>query len=376
MRKTIVVIIGMALVSCTGTVPQGIDSLMAERDSLKSLIADQNERVTEINKIIAESDSSFEKSLTLVESTEIKEESFGHFFEIYGQVETDKNILLFPESSGVVNSISVKEGQRVSKGSVIASIDSQVLRSQISELETSLSLATTTFEKQERLWNQKIGSEIQFLQAKNQKESLESTISTLQSQLAKSQVRSPFSGVVDEIFPNQGEMANPAMPVARIVNLDRMYIKSEVSESHLLSVKKGTPVLVELPSVDKSFSAEVTEASSYINPENRSFKVRVDLPTSEVTMKPNQLAHIRVNDYTNDKAIVLPLNVVMQSADGQDFVYLISEKDGRSFAKKTIIELGLEYKGRVEVLGGLKPGDSVISRGGKSVREGQRVRRS
>jgi RND family efflux transporter MFP subunit len=353
-----------------------LDKLNAERDSLKTVVQESNARITEINQIIAESGSDFENNLTLVESQLVTPQEFDHYFEIYGEVETNKNILLYPETQGPINSIKVKEGQRVSKGQSLASIDNQIVRSQLAELETNYALAQTTFEKQKRLWDQKIGSEMQYLQAKNQKESLESSMSTLQSQLSKSLVRAPFAGVVDEIFPNQGEMATPGMAIFRIVNLDNMFIESDVSEQHLLSVKSGTPVVVDFPTMAKSLEVTISESSKFINPENRSFRVRVDLPKNEIDLRPNQMAHLRINDYKAENALVLPSSIVMQSSQGDDFVFILEERDGNTYAKRLAVTTGHEYEGKVEIMSGLEKDMQVISKGAKSVRDGQRVRLS
>lgn len=377
MRKiNAIALFAVLLAACQAPEVGPLANLVSERDSLKSVIATHNERVTEINKIISESDSSFQEKLTLVEIQTVSPTRFEHFFEIYGAVETDKNVMLYPESQGLINSINVSEGDRVSKGQILANIDSQIIRGQIAELETNLLLAQTTYEKQKRLWDQKIGSEMQFLQAKSQKESLESSLATMRSQLSKAQVRAPFSGVVDEIFPNQGEMASPQMPILRIVNLKDMYIKSDVSEQHISAIVKGTPVVVEVPTLEKQLNAEVNEVSKFINPENRSFKIRVDLPSNDSDLRPNQLAHLRINDYNKDNAIVLSSSVVLQTSNGKDFVFVLEERDGKQFAKRQAVSTGMEYKGSVEIIDGLEKDTRVITLGAKSVRDGQRVRLS
>ena len=277
---------------------------------------------------------------------------------------------------GLINNILVAEGQKVSQGQVLAQLDNRIIRDQIGELQNSYELAKTTFEKQSRLWEQKIGSEMQYLQAKTQKESLESSIATLNSQLAKSQVKAPFAGTIDAIFPKQGEMGSPQMPILRIVNTDKMYIKSDVSEQHLSAVKEGTPVQVFFPGMDKTVETSISEISRYINPENRSFKVRVDLAKGEANLRPNQMAHMKINDYGDKEAIVLPTSIVMQTAAGEDFVYVLEEKEGKAFAKKIFVKTGFEYEGRTEILEGLEKDMQVISEGAKSVRDGQRVRLS
>lgn len=362
--------------SCGQGTQMDTQTLVQEKDSLKSLVNEYNARIAEINKLIAEEDEGFEKNLTLVETLVVMPQRFDHYFKIYGEVETNKNVLLYPESQGILNAISVTEGQQVSKGQLLATIDSEILRNQITELQTNYALAKTTYDKQARLWEQNIGSEMQYLQAKTQKESLESSLATLNSQLAKAQIRAPFAGVVDEIIPNAGEMATPQMPIIRLVNLDEMYIKSDVSEQHLQSVKIGTPVKVSFPSLGKTLEAEISESSKYINPENRSFKVTVDLPKNGDDLRPNQLAHLRINDYSDDNALVLPSSIVMQTAEGADFIYVLADEGDKTFAKRVMVTTGHEYEGQIEILSGIENGTRVISNGAKSVRDGQRVRLS
>ncbi|NNC84418.1 MAG: efflux RND transporter periplasmic adaptor subunit [Flavobacteriales bacterium] len=377
MRKSIIALVPLLLLAaCTSPEPTDLDSLVTEKDSLKNLVNSYNDRISEINKLIAESAEDFESNLTLVRTQTLTEQPFSHSFTIYGEVASDKNVLLYPEMAGVVERISVQEGSQVRKGDIILSIDDQILQNQIAEVRTAYELAKTTYEKQARLWEQRIGSELQYLQAKNQKESLESSLATLNSQAAKTRIRAPFSGTLDEIFPNQGEMANPQMPVARIVNLKKMYIESDVSEQHVLAVKEGTPVAVEFPGIGEQVQTSIQETSKYINPENRSFKIRVELPETEFELKPNQLAHLSINDYVNEKAIVIPSAIIMQSTTGADYVYVLEESEGRQFAKRVAITTGKEYKGQVEVIDGLEPDMQIITEGARSVRDGQRVRLS
>jgi membrane fusion protein, multidrug efflux system len=372
---SILTILVIFLASCQAPETE-LDKLISERDSLRGLVDEHNDRITQINKQVAESDENFESSLTLVATLTTTTQPFEHYFEIYGEVKTDKNVLLYPETMGLVTKILVSEGQKVSQGQVIAQLDNKIVQDQIREVQTLYEMANTAYEKQSRLWEQKIGSEMQYLQAKTQKESLESSISTLNSQLGKAQVRAPFSGVVDAIFPKQGEMGNPQMPIARVVNTEKMYIKSDVSEQHLQAVRQGSPVQLELPGLNKTLESTISEVSKYINPENRSFKIRVDLPVGDTDLRPNQMAHMKINDYGDEAAIVLPSSVIMQTPSGKDFVFVLDEKEGKTFAKRVLVKTGFEYEGKTEILEGLEKDTQVISEGAKSVRDGQRVRTS
>ena len=303
----------------------------------------------------------------------LKDTIFSHHFEIYGQVETDKNIMLYPESTGLIKNVKVKEGQKVRKGQSLADIDSQIIKNQMAEIQTSYDLAKTTYEKQERLWKKSIGSEIQYLQAKNRKESLEATLNTLQTQLSKSYVKAPFEGTIDEIFSNAGEMASPGMPLMRLVNLEQMYITCEVSEQYLGKVNEGTPVTLVVGEGFDDVETKVVEVSNFINPENRSFKIKVPAKSND-GLKPNLMTKVIVKDYENPKTLMVKTSDILQNTDGQDFVYILEEDGEKLIAKQIVLDAGKEYNGYVEILSGLENGQKVISEGSRSVRNNQEVR--
>ena len=364
-----------ALIGCMEDSSQDQMSIWkSEKDSLKTELDKITERLSALDKLITEADTNFVKSLTLVTTEEIAAQQFNHYFEIYGKVESDKNVMIYPEYMGTLTSVRVKEGDNVSSGQVLATIDNQVISNQIKELETSYELANTVYEKQARLWEKNIGSELQYLEAKNNKESLESSLATLRSQRAKTIIKAPFSGIVDELFSNPGDLANTQMPFARIVNTKNIYIESEVSEQLIGAVDKGTDVEVHFPSLNETITSTVTETGSFINPENRSFKVKVNLPTGGTDYKPNLLAHLKIKDYSIDSALVVKSSLVQQTSDGKDFLYLLEESENKSTGKRTFVELGREYEGMVEILAGIKPGDIIINEGSRSIRNGQQVR--
>ncbi|NND78105.1 MAG: efflux RND transporter periplasmic adaptor subunit [Flavobacteriales bacterium] len=373
MKHAFLFFIAMSFMACTEEETKEVKDLKSEREMLKSKSDSIKKRIAEIDLALAVADSSFVDNRVLISYSELRDTTFAHFFEIYGEVETDKNVMLYPEMAGLIKSIKVKEGQRVSKGQSLVDIDSEIIRNQINEVQTAYDLANTTFEKQERLWKKNIGSELQYLQAKNRKESLEASLGTLNSQLSKALVRAPFSGTVDEIFPNVGEMANPAMPLIRLVNMDKLYLTCEVSEQHLRAVKKGTPVKVEIDNTGQILDSKVAEVSSFINPENRSFKVKINLPKAD-GLKPNLMSKVIIKDHEVPSSIVVRSSSILQSQDGKDFVYTLEEKDSKLYAVKNEVVLGKEYKGNVHVIEGLASGMKIIEEGSRSVRHQQEVR--
>ncbi len=362
----------MLLVSCGEKNPT-LKNLKEKKDSLLVVRDEIKEQLTEVQLEINDLDTAFVKRITIVTVLEADTQSFAHYFNIHGVVKSDKTALLLPESAGVINSVLVKAGDKVRKGQKLARLDAAIVRSRIAEVRTSLELATTIFEKQERLWNKKIGSEVEYLQSKNRKESLESALKTLQSQLSMSTVKAPYAGTIDEIFLHAGEMASPMRPMFRIVNNGIVYLESEVSENHISDVHVHSPVEVVFPSLGDTIEAQIDEVSGYINPENRSFKVKVHLDRSDIKLFPNLLASMKIRDYEKKNAVVIKSSLIQQSPDGRDYIYLLKEAIEGFSVEKRFIDIGKEYMGRTEVLSGLKKGEKIIDKGARTVRNGQEV---
>ncbi|RMG83567.1 MAG: efflux RND transporter periplasmic adaptor subunit [Bacteroidetes bacterium] len=366
-----VLLSGWMLVSCgtkqTGT--SSLDALRAKKDSLLKEAAKINKEIEAVDMQIAQLDTS-SKRVTLVTVMPVSREKFQHFVEVQGSVEMKQNAQIFPEVPGEIKEIAVNEGDLVNKGDVIMRIDDQVLRSNIEEVQTALSLAKDMYEKQKSLWEKKIGSEVQYLQAKNQKETLEKKLATLQTQLDKYNVRAPFAGVVDQIFPKEGESANPAMPVARIINMNQAYIKTDVSEDYITVIKKGTYAKIYFPSLQKTVETTVKYAGNYINPQNRTFQITLELPNQNNEIKPNMLADIAIKDYESDSAIVIPSHLIQEDRHGNAFVYVLDQNK----AKKINIETGKSYKNKVEILKGLNGNEILIDKGARSLQDGDEVK--
>ena len=269
----------------------------------------------------------------------------------------------------------MKEGQQVSKGQRLAKIDDGGLSSQVAQQETQLALAKTTFERQERLWNQKIGSEIQFLQAKTNYEAAKNATQQLRTQLGKTIITAPFSGVVDHIIADLGEVVTPGQtPIIRLVNLSNMYVKASIPENYLKNVKNGTQVIVNLASINEEFTGTVRQVSNYINPNNRSFDIQIEIPNKSGMVKPNLIATVKVNDYHVDNAITVPENILQENSAGETIAYLYKPiNDSIGEAKRTVIKTGFSYANQTEVISGLKKGDTIIKEGAKNLRDGQKV---
>ena len=350
-----------------------ISAIKARKTELSQQQRDLKAEIEKLNNYIQKKEK--KQAAVLVSTQKLNDTIFKHFVEVQGNVETDQNIILYPEYSGVLTEVYVNEGQQVSKGQRLAKIDDGGLSSQVAQQETQTALAKTTFERRKRLWEQKIGSEIQFLEAKaNYEASLDAT-NQLKSQLGKTIIKAPFSGVVDNVIAEQGRVVNQGQTqVIRLVNLSDMYVKASLPENYLNNIKVGTEVSINLSSIGEEFKGTVRQVGNYINPDNRTFDVEIDIPNKTGQVKPNLIATVKVNDYTNEEAITIPENILQENSEGEAIAYLYDVKtDSTGTASRVILEIGLNYGNQIEVKSGLKDGDIVIIEGAKSVRDGQLV---
>ena len=278
--------------------------------------------------------------------------------------------------AGALTKVYVKEGEPVKKGQLLASIDDGGMASQVSQLRTQASLAKTTFERQKRLWDQKIGSEIQFLQAKANYEATENAVKQAESQLGKSTIRAPFSGIIDDVIKEQGTVVapGPGAEVFRIVNLSDMYIMVDVPENNLGAISKGKEAKVYFPVLGDTIVSTIRQTGNFINPSNRSFTVEIPVPNKKGNIKPNLSARVQLNDYSSDTAMLVPQSIISENAMGDQYVYVaLDPQENKAIAKRRIIETGKAQGNLVEVLSGIKQGDFLIKEGARTVKEGQNV---
>ncbi|WP_350289308.1 efflux RND transporter periplasmic adaptor subunit [uncultured Croceitalea sp.] len=379
------VTITILLSSCGGGSDASTESLIAGKD-VNAIRAKRNEIVTQqktLEKEIQQLDSAIatlddKAKFPLVTTFLAKTEKFDHYLELQGDVMTKQNVLIYPEMPGTLYRVYVKKGQKVAKGQLLAAIDDGGLSSQLAQMKTQSELAKTTFERQKRLWEQNIGSEIQYLQAKTTYEAQESAVKQMQSQVAKSTIRAPFSGIIDDVIKDQGTVVNPGpgSEVFRIVNLSNMYIEVEVPESHLPNVVPGKDVNVYFPVLGDSVATKIRQTGNFINPSNRSFTAEIPVPNNDGKVKPNLSAKVMINDYTNEEAILIPQSIVSENAKGEQYVYVVDSTDAETeaTAKKAIITTGKTQGDYVEVLSGISNGDGIIDEGARSVKEGQKVK--
>lgn len=384
MKKIITIgLIALISLSCDSQKDKSIEDIIASNDleqirkKKTELDAQQLELENQLNQLsvkIKELDP--QEKIPLITTFPAKESKFVHFVELQGNVDTKKNLVIYPEYSGILINVYVKEGQQVTKGQTLAKIDDGGLSQQVAQLQIQADLAKTTFERQKRLWDQNIGSEIQYLQAKSSYESQQKAVIQLQQQIARTLVKAPFTGTIDDVITEQGSVVAPGQTALfRIVNLDDMYIETDVPESYITSVVEGKTVQVDFPILGTTIDAQIRQAGSFINPANRTFKVEVAIPNKDKNIKPNLTAKLKINDYTNENAILIPLSIISENAGGQQYVYIISnKKDSVAIAKRTIITTGKTQGDDIEVLSGLTNDDEIIQEGARSVKDGQEVK--
>ena len=384
MNKLYISILTLIIISCNSLGNSDIDSLIENgnleefKKRKKEYVGVMNSMQVELNEInngISFLDEN--EKLTLVSSFEIKEKIFNSYIEAQANLKTRKNVLILPEFQGTLEQIFVSEGQEVKKGQLLAEINDSGLKEQVDQLIIQANFAKENFERTERLWNNSIGSEIQFLKSKSDFESSQKMVEQMKDRLAKTKIYAPFEGEIDEIISNQGSNLIPGVSqILRLVNLDKIYAEASVSEKYIANIDKGTKVVVQIPLLGREIVSEIIQTGNFINPSNRTFRVEVPVENIDNKIKQNLDAKIKINIYSKPDAVVIPLRIIREDASGKNFVYVMSEdiKDGVYITSKTFISLGNKNNNEVEVTDGLKIGDELVLEGANIVEDSQRVK--
>jgi membrane fusion protein (multidrug efflux system) len=356
----------LLLVSC------GMDKdqmIKKQIEAKKSQISKLEDQIDELQKQL--SDTADSHNQIKVDIKEIAPEEFKHYITVFGNVEADQYARVSPEMNGQIRKIHVSEGQHVNKGALLVSLNTDATRSSIDEVRTNLELATTNYEKVKKLWDQGIGSEMQYLQSKSQKESLEARLNMLEAQLRMSEVRAPFNGIADRIYLKEGDIAGPMVPLIEFVNLSRITIKADVSETYLASIHAGDRVDVSFSAFpDASREASIARISKVINMTSRTFQIEINLNNPGELIRPNMISSIRINDFSSQDALVVPSIVIKRDITG-DYLYVVSrDKDNKVIATKRYVKRGISYEGDTMISEGLKKGDKVIIAGYNLVSSG------
>lgn len=350
-------------------------------DVIRQQITKKEDQIRQLHKEIQElesqiTDSAEMDNAVLVRLKDIQPEEFNHFIVMAGNVEAVEYAWISPEINGQIKEIHVHEGQRVNKGQLLISLNTDVTESSIAEVKTGLELATKLYEKQKSLWEREIGSEIQYLESKNAMESAKARLNTLEAQLEMAKIRAPFSGIVNDILPKKGELASPGMPVLELVNLDDIAVKADIAEVYLGKVKKGEMVEVNfdvLPNL--KLKAPVYRVSSVIDKQNRTFEIEVRLNNRDNQIKPNMIATVRVNDFHSEEARVVPSIIIKQDIKGFYMFKGVNQGDGLK-AAKIYVEPGHSYEDETMIDKGIEFGDRIIVEGYNLVSSGTRIRTS
>jgi RND family efflux transporter MFP subunit len=383
MKKYILILSLIAAFSCQDKNEKDIDTLVenknlneikARKQQLNQEKQALDEKIQKLDGVLKKLDSSQNRPLVTVKK--LKDTTFKHYVEVQGNVETDQNIVIYPEYSGILTKVYVEEGEQVKKGQLLAKIEENGISSQLAEVQTKLNLAKTTYERRKKLWDKNIGSEMQYLKAKANYEGMQKSVQQLKTQLSKTKVRAPFSGTIDNIITDQGGLVNQGQSqLFRIVNLEKMYVSADVPENYLNNIKKGSEVRVEIASIGKTFEGKVRQVSSFINPNNRTFEVKVSVPNKNGMVKPNQNAKIKVNDFTSENTIVISENLLKEDASGNRMAFKVKKKnDSLGKAVKTKVKTGRSYENQIEITEGLKAGDFIIVDGVRTIRDGHEVK--
>ena len=378
-----ILVLSLLLVACGGSENNSVSQTIASGNleairSMKTNLTNQLNGIetdlVALEAAIANLDTN--ENLPLVTTFEVQPQVFNHYLDLQGNVKTRENVLLYPEMAGTLLTVKVKKGARVSKGQILAVIDNGGMSNQLSQLKTQAALAQTTFERQATLWEQKIGSEIQYLQSKAQAEAQANAVLQLEKVLAKAQITAPFSGVIDQVLKDPGTVVSPGngSEVFRLINLSNMYIEVDVPEGYLGAVTKGKKAGVYFPVLQDSVNAVVRETGNYINPNNRSFSAEIAVENPNGSIKPNLNARVHINDYTNENALLIPQSVISENAAGEQYAYVAELNNGEAIAKRHIITTGKTQGDFVEIISGINAGDLIIKEGARSVKDAQAVK--
>ena len=348
-----------------------------KKSELESLKKEQSALQEKISKLETELAASGSIS-TDVKAKEImvipaQVQPFVHYVEVQAKVDADENVAISAQAPGTVSKINVKVGDRVSKGTILAELDVQTLYKSVDELKSQREFANTLYLKQKTLWDQKIGTEIQFLSAKNNLDGLDKKLQTMQEQLNMMRIISPINGTVDAVDVKVGQAVMPGMQSIRVVNLSNLKVKAEIAESYIAKVKQGNDVIIVFPDLNKEVKTKLNYSGSVIDPVNRTFHVEVNVNDKSVDLHPNMVAVLKIADYQSAKAFSVPVNLVQGSEEGS-YLFVADGSKDKAIAKRRTVTAGRNYNGTVEILSGLNEGDNVITTGYQDLVDGQPVK--
>lgn len=370
MKNLLLLLAVVSIISACNS--SGAGDKKAKLDSLKKEHQALTDEIKKLEEEIRKEGGGVTNERTmLVAVAEAKPQPFTHYIELQGTVDAEDNVNVTPQMPGVIQQIYVKVGQQVSRGHVMAALDGSTINAQLETVKKNWELANTLYEKQKALWEQHIGTEVQYLTAKNQKESLEKQMASLNEQYELTKLISPINGIVDAVDIKIGQVASPGYSGIRVVNFSNLTVKGQVSETYSALVNQGDKVKIYFPDLNKEIESAVSYASKVINAESRSFTVEAKL-TGKDNYKPNMIAMMKIQDYENPAAFMFPVNLIQKSSES-DFIYVAVEENGRKIAKRQPVSVGRIYGGQAEIITGINAGDKVITVGYQDLVSGQAI---
>ena len=348
--------------------------IQKRKGEIKTQINDLKFKLNRLDNVLEKIDT--DKNLFLVSAIKLKSKNFSHYLNFQGSLDTDQNVVIYPELPGILKNIYVKQGEKVKKGQIIAKISDSGLTDQLEQLKLQRNLAKTTFERQQKLWDQKIGSEIQYLQAETNFKGLEKKISQMRDQEGKTRILAPFDGTIDDVIADIGSNLAPGLtPILRIINIDQMKVSAEIPEIHIPYIKQNKNVKIYVPILDKQILGKISSVGNFINPNNRSFSIEIKLLNKSNELKPNMTVSLEINDYQNKKAILVPSKDILEDEEGNFYVYkLVIDSNENYKSNKVMIQKGKAYNNMTEIKSGLKENDLIINDGLRQVEDGQIVK--
>jgi membrane fusion protein, multidrug efflux system len=365
----------ITLISACGGDSLKTDTLSEKKAALVKLQTESKDLLAKIEKLKTEIQKIEPLKVDKTKSVAIAPITLGtfeHFVEASGRLEAENNIFVSPQTGGAITRVFVKIGDFVSKGQKIATIDNTILTNSIQEVQLQLETAKTIFERQKALWDQKIGTEVQYIQAKSSVESLERRITTLKSQISQNVVLAPISGMVDEVRLKEGEIAAPGLGIVRIINMQNLKVVASVPDTYAGTIGKGASINIKIPDLQKEINSKITYVSQTINPVSRTFTVEAKVPFFDKNLKPNLNTLVKINDKVKTGSIIIPQNLVQNTEQGT-IVYIAEMKGDKKVAKAKIVTVGQAYNGKIEILSGLKAGENLIVEGYQEVVDEQLI---
>lgn len=363
----ILLIAAVVIASCSATKPNDDEiSKTRQLQQYKQELHNLKQKIEELEKELGVSKKD---EVVKVKVTELQNDTFEHFIEVTGNVEALDDVQVSPETTGIIKEVLVKEGQSVKRGEVLAKLNTDILERSMDELMVQLDLANLNFERQDNLWKQNIGSEMQFLQSKNTKEGLEKRVESLKTQIEMGKIKSPVSGVVDVVYQKKGHIGNPQMPLAKVINISKMKVYADISEFYLTKIKKGDVVNLFFPALNREIQSPINQIGNSIDPNNRTFRVRINLNNPDKMIKPNLVSIIKLRDYLNTEAISIPVLYIKEDLKGS-YTYIVDKQNGKNVAKKVYVKTGVTNNNIIEVVEGLTAGMQIVSEGYNQIIDG------